>query len=191
MRESVLRLAIGFEGGLIVLALALGWLIGSPPYAELFPRWRSVGLGLAATALPLVVFWWFAESRWRPLRRLMLEVERIVEVFSNCSYFEIALISALAGLGEEGFFRGVVQAGLSAWVHPWAAIIGASALFGLGHFITPAYAVAAGLFGVYLGALFFASGDLLPPIIAHALYDFIALVYLLQKLRARKAAGPA
>jgi uncharacterized protein len=191
MRESVLRLAIIFEGGLIVLALGLGWLIGSPPFAELFPRWRSVGLGLAATAVPLVVFWWLAESRWPPLRRLMVEVERIVEVFSGCSYGEIALVSALAGLGEEGFFRGVVQAGLAAWVHPWAAIIGASALFGLGHFITPAYAVVAGLFGVYLGALFFASGDLLPSIIAHSLYDFVALIYLLRKLRLRNAASAA
>jgi membrane protease YdiL (CAAX protease family) len=52
-------------------------------------------------------------------------------------------------------------------------------LFGLLHPITPTYAVLAALMGAYLGGVWLASGNLLVPIVAHALYDFIALAYLL------------
>ncbi|MBI2358655.1 MAG: CPBP family intramembrane metalloprotease, partial [Deltaproteobacteria bacterium] len=153
MRQTVLRLAILFEGGLIVLALGLGWLLGSPPFGRVSWSWPAVGSGLAATLIPLAGFWWLAHSRWRPFQRLMMEVEKIVRVFVESSYGEIALISLLAGLGEEGFFRGVMQSALAGWIGPAGALLIASALFGLGHCVTPAYALAAGVFGLYLGAL--------------------------------------
>ena len=69
MREAVLRLAIVFEGGLIVLAVAVGWLLEAPPFARVSLSWSAVGSGLAATLLPLVGLWRLAHSRWRPFRR--------------------------------------------------------------------------------------------------------------------------
>ncbi|MBI2087264.1 MAG: CPBP family intramembrane metalloprotease [Deltaproteobacteria bacterium] len=189
MREAVLRLAIVFEGGLIVLAVALGWLLGSPPFARVSLSWSAVGSGLAATLLPLAGLWRLAHSRWRPFRRLMIDVQKIVGIFVGSSYSEIAFISLLAGLGEEGFFRGVVQSALAGLIGPTGALLIASALFGLGHFVTPTYALVAGVFGLYLGALLFVTGNLVPAIIVHALYDFFALIYLLRKLRLREGGG--
>ena len=58
-------------------------------------------------------------------------------------------------------------------------------MFGLLHPITRAYAVIAALLGAYLGGLWLAGGNLLTPIVAHALYDFVALVYLLRLRRAQ------
>jgi membrane protease YdiL (CAAX protease family) len=52
--------------------------------------------------------------------------------------------------------------------------------FGLAHALTVTYAVLAALVGGYLGWLHLASGNLLVPVLAHALYDFIALRLLLR-----------
>jgi membrane protease YdiL (CAAX protease family) len=60
------------------------------------------------------------------------------------------------------------------------AVALASAVFGLLHAITPTYAILATVMGAYLGVVWIASGNLLAPIVAHALYDFVALVWLLR-----------
>src|SRR3990167_50974 len=184
MAGRVLRLAVLFEGGLFALALGLGWVLGYPPLTGVDFGWEGLAGGVLATVAPLVALWWCAWTRWAPLRRLMREVERVVAIFAGCSHFELALISLLAGIGEETLFRGVIQTALADWLNPWGAWVVASGLFGLGHFITPAYAVVAVFFGLYLGALLLVSGNLLPPMIAHTLYDFFAMIYLLRRHRA-------
>lgn len=186
MVGRILRVAFLFEGGLFALALGLGWLLGYPVLFQVDFGWQGLAAGALGTVAPLVGLWWCSWSRWAPLRRLMGEVEEVVVVFAGCSYFELALIAFLAGLGEEALFRGVFQTALADWLNPWGAWAVASGLFGLGHFVTPAYAIVAGLFGLYLGALFLVSGNLLPAIIVHTLYDFFALVYLLRRSVPRK-----
>jgi membrane protease YdiL (CAAX protease family) len=105
--------------------------------------------------------------------------ERMAPLFAGSTAAELALVAALAGLGEEALFRGVVQTALAARLPAWTAVAIAAAGFGLAHWLTPAYAVLAGIVGAYLGWAFLASGNLLVPIVAHALYDFIALAILL------------
>jgi membrane protease YdiL (CAAX protease family) len=121
----------------------------------------------------------------RPVRRLReLVHEAIVPLFASESLASLALISALAGLGEEMLFRGLLQAGLAAWINgphgAWLAMLVASLLFGLVHWISSSHAVLATVIGIYLGCLFWVSGHLLVPIVAHALYDFLALVWLVR-----------
>ena len=90
------------------------------------------------------------------------------------------MISLLAGLCEESLFRGVIQAKLAGSVGPMPAIILASLLFGLCHFVNWAYAIVAAAIGFYFGLIWQFTGNLLPPITTHALYDFAALVYFLR-----------
>ena len=101
------------------------------------------------------------------------------------------MIATLAGLGEEMLFRGVVQGAiahrLDGEAGMWIALLVAGVLFGLGHCITVTYALLAGLIGIYLGAIWRLTDNLLVPIIAHAAYDFAALVYL---VRIRKGKPP-
>jgi membrane protease YdiL (CAAX protease family) len=78
------------------------------------------------------------------------------------------------------FFRGVLQEAAGRWTHLAVAVAAVSVAFGLLHALTPTYAVLATLLGVYLGVVQAASGNLLVVIIAHALYDFVALVYLVR-----------
>ena len=122
---------------------------------------------------------------WGPLARLDAFVRRhVVPLFAECRIWQIGLIALLAGVGEEALFRGVVQAGIGQYFGSpaWALAI-ASVLFGLAHLITPTYAVLAGLIGVYLGWLLLATGNLLTPIVAHAAYDFAAILYLIRRER--------
>ena len=113
------------------------------------------------------------------MRRLVaLVVEQLGPLLAPRSPVELALLAALAGFAEEILFRGVVQVGLARILPESGALVVAGAAFGLAHFITPTYAVLAGLAGLYLGGLFWLEGSLTAPIVAHALYDVVALNYV-------------
>ena len=88
------------------------------------------------------------------------------------------IIALLAGLGEEALFRGVLQTSLAGTMNVWLAVCLIGALFGLVHYVSTTYAIYAGLVGVYLGVLHILTGNLLVPILIHAVYDFVALTYL-------------
>ena len=116
-----------------------------------------------------------------PLGRLNRAVdELLVPLFAQCSPTQLALVSAFAGIGEELFFRGLLQPLLIGWLGVIAGLCLASLIFGLLHAVTPAYAIVATLVGAYLGWIALATGNLLGPMIAHSLYDFVALVYLIR-----------
>jgi membrane protease YdiL (CAAX protease family) len=84
---------------------------------------------------------------------------------------DIVLLSATAGFAEEMFFRGLLQS--------YIGIIGSAVVFGLLHALTPAYFVMATGIGLYFGFLYETSGNLLIPMVGHAVYDVFAL-YLLR-----------
>ncbi|MEE9522044.1 MAG: CPBP family intramembrane glutamic endopeptidase [candidate division NC10 bacterium] len=175
------------EGGLLGLAMGLGWWVGRPPFARMSLEWQAIVLGIVATGPPLVGMWWGARSSWGPLRRLQQEVlEKIVPLFAECSSLELILVAVAAGLAEEALFRGVIQITLADWLGPFGALLVASALFGLGHPLTPTYAAIAALLGLYLGGLLMVSDNLLPAILVHAGYDLGALLYLIRTHHVRQ-----
>ena len=77
-------------------------------------------------------------------------------------------------------FRGVLQGTISRWIRAEIGLVAASGFIWLAHLITPMYALVAGLMGIYLGWLWQASGNLMTPIVTHAVYDFLALCCLLR-----------
>ena len=174
-----------FEGLLAVLAVSLGWFLGRPPAATL--HWNLLGFlwGIAATLPLLAVLWFSAKVPWRPFARIMQVLdETLIPMFRECRILELAVIAILAGIGEELLFRGVVQSWTADKIGgPYGPEIGlavAAVIFGLLHCVTVTYALLAACIGLYLGALWLATGNLLSPIVCHALYDFIAFVYLVQ-----------
>jgi hypothetical protein len=190
--RNVAALAVAFEGGLGLLALLLGWLLGVWP----IPGMERTGVawgdqlpalawGVAATGPMLLGFWLIDRFAWGPLAALKADVERlVVPVFRNSSIVDLALVALAAGIGEEMLFRGLLQHGLAHWLAPpwgiWLALAIASAAFGCAHMLSATYAVLAGLIGLYLGLLLIWTGSLLAPAVAHGLYDFIALLYLVR-----------
>ena len=166
----------------MLVALALGAWVDTAPFATLRWTWRGLAWGTAATAPLLWGLWWCLRTGFPPVVRLVrLAEERIAPMFAGSTMLELAAIAALAGLGEEALFRGVIQTALAGHLPVGAAIAMAAALFGLAHWLTPTYAVLAALVGAYLGWAFVASGNLLVPLVAHALYDLVALAILVRR----------
>ena len=106
-------------------------------------------------------------------------------LFGKWSILQLLVISVIAGISEEAFFRGAIQGSLADRVNVILAVVLASALFGAFHLITWTYAIIAAFIGAYLGLLWIWTGDLMTPMITHAVYDFVALVYFLRIYRSR------
>jgi hypothetical protein len=184
-----------FEASLAFLAVFLGWMFSQPPMRTVRVDFYAILMGILGV-LPLLGMLVACERvPWRPMlavRRALDEL--IVPMFKNCTWSELAAISFLAGAGEELLFRGVFQAAMADWTGEFLphtpafamlgdaiAIISVAIVFGLLHAVNAAYAVLAALMGLYLGWLWVATGNLAVPIVAHAVYDFLALMYVLRR----------
>jgi len=106
---------------------------------------------------------------------------RIRPLFVGWTWWQLGVLSILAGIAEECFFRGLIQGGLVNAGGMLLGILAASVLFGMAHLLTNAYGIMAALIGAYLGALLVWRGNLLVPITTHAVYDFVALVWIMRK----------
>ena len=176
-----------YEAAVAPLALILGWALGQPPLAGFTWDGSAALLGLIA-ALPLLA-WLFLSLRWKfePLERIKQYIDlHLLPVLKDCRWPDLALISLVAGVGEEMLFRGVIQASLTRSIGPAAAVAVASAIFGLFHPVSVAYIVMAGAIGAYLGLVWLATGNLLTVMVAHAVYDFVTLSALLHEHRANR-----
>lgn len=87
------------------------------------------------------------------------------------------MLGAVAGIGEEMLFRGVMQGELSLRFGDNVALIFTSIVFGLGHAVTPIYALLASLASIFFGSLYISSHNLAVPIVCHGLYDVGALMW--------------
>jgi membrane protease YdiL (CAAX protease family) len=167
------------EAGLGPLALALGWVLKQPPLANFAWDHEAVLWGLAAS-VPMIALM-AVGMRWPigPLARIKEFLDReLAPVLEGCEWPDLALVSVAAGVGEEMLFRGVIQGALTRMLGPGLGIAAAGLLFGLLHPVSPAYILLAALLGAYLGLVWFSSGNLLTVIVAHAVYDFVALLLL-------------
>jgi uncharacterized protein len=192
-RNSGFRLAILFEGALAVLAVVLGWIFGIPLRGQFGPDARVLGqgilLGVLATLPLLAIFWWLVHASWPAARRLRQQVEELfAQLFPQASVPQMIVVAACAGLGEELLFRGVLQPLVGRWTTPVVGLIIASLIFGLFHAVSLLYFALATAVGAYFGWLVLASRSVLPAIVAHGLYDCIALLYLSHLRIARCAA---
>ena len=187
-----LGLALLVEGGLGLAALGIGWLIGYWPAIGI--RFDSetageqlwaIGLGVLGTVPPLVALVVLDRVPLRSLEQVKEVATRVLDnMFPNPRWWQLALVAAAAGFGEELLFRGLLQGGLAHWISslagPWIALCIASLVFGVFHWLNTTYALLAAVAGLYFGWLLIATGSIWPPIVAHALYDFIALCWLLR-----------
>jgi membrane protease YdiL (CAAX protease family) len=185
-------IALLFEGGLGLAAFAIGWLFGHWPAIGMDAssggtqqHIEAIGWGLVATGPLVIALVAIDRIPFGPLLRLReLTEEVVMQMFQGASLMQLAVVSIAAGFGEELLFRGLVQAGLSSLVGgplgPWLALAAASVLFGVCHWLNTTYAILAVLAGAYFGVLFMLTGNLWTPIIAHAAYDLLALIYLVR-----------
>lgn len=172
--RRILILALATQGALIALAWFAGDLLGVPPI------WgnaaRDVPIGLAVAVLLALVN--YALLVWAPGGWLVNGVRRVYDhlllrLFAGFGPVSIVLLGAAAGIGEEWLFRGVMQ--------PILGLLATSVVFGLAHVggrqMLP-FGVWAAAMGLVLGTLAKLTGGLIAPIVAHAVYDMLALEYI-------------
>ena len=170
----VVRVAAIGEG--LLAAAALAWIglrglpvaVGDPVAGVLW----GPGLGVAAALVPIGLFR-LVPKAWgvRELRRVHIDV--LHPLFGGLTVPQIVLISVAAGVGEELLFRGALQTELgmvTATVVFAALHVGGRETLPLG--------VWAGVLGVGLGWERVLTGGVLAPMLTHAMYDVVALLYI-------------
>jgi len=190
-KKTLLLLTVITEGGLYFLGLILMSAAQIELRSVFIFSWGATGIALLMT-LPMFAFLYInTHSSWKPIVQLKEEMEeKIVPIFSGTNHIDLALIAFFAGVGEELFFRGWMQNVLINKSGVWIGILVTSAIFGLLHYLSATYAIYAFVTGIYLGVIYHVSGNLYIVMTIHAVYDFIALVYLVRKgKRTEKAQG--
>lgn len=172
--RRVFALALLTQLLLVATAWALSRMFAIPPqWGE--PR-RDIVIGLAGAAVLAAANYLLlihAGANWlvRGVRAVYHEV--LVPLFSRFNTVGIVVLGAMAGIGEEWLFRGVLQP-VTGWVV-------ASLVFGAAHVgarsMVP-FGVWAAVMGLALGGLAQATGGLIAPMVAHGVYDMLALAYL-------------
>lgn len=101
---------------------------------------------------------------------------QLLPLFRKLTFLQVLLISLSAGIGEGLLFRWCLQGGLIQHMPTVWAILLASLVFGLAHFLTFSYFVNATLLGLILGLIYLYVHPL-AAIACHAFYDLVALLY--------------
>jgi uncharacterized protein len=172
--RRLLPIVVLGEGILLAIALAVAWWARLPlPIGDPITGVASGVFAAVALAAVNLVLLRAPASGW-PGGALRYVCRVIVRpLFEHVHMWHILLISLLAGLGEELLFRGVLQ--------PIIGLPLASLVFGAVHvggrgFV--GYGVWAACIGALFGWLMVVTGGLLAPIVAHAVYDALALAYV-------------
>ncbi len=190
-RHRRFLLACLFELLLLGLALVSLRLFRSLPTLKFTWSVRDLLVAVFAVLPMLGMFGWVLRSRLGPVAEVREFLEKVVvHFFAGWPLPQLALLCLIAGISEESLFRVVVQGGFAQMVGPAWAIVLAGFVFGLCHFINWTYAVLAALIGMYLGWLWLVTGNLLAPAATHALYDFVALIYLVRTQHPEQQGAP-
>ena len=157
---------------------------------DLVPDATAVAVGIA---MAVALYVGILASRsilpgvWRDLDALVRKI--FVESGLPLNWPAILLLGTAAGIGEEILFRGALQGWLALEFPTVAAIVLPSIAFALLHPYSRAYIAYAFVVGCLLGTLYAATGSLLSAIIAHGLYDVLALARLKREVAAGAATG--
>ncbi|MDV3241204.1 MULTISPECIES: CPBP family intramembrane glutamic endopeptidase [Methylocaldum] len=188
--NQFLKIATWFEGGLILLAYVIGWAVSINPLAHIGFSPMALVWGIVGT-LPLYLLFALSYNLpWSGMRAVKnFLVEKLGPFLSRYRWQELLYLGFLAGISEEILFRGLLQP----WFEQnWGWIGGiafSNLVFALVHWVTPLYALLAGLTGVYLGIALDFGGErnLVIPILIHAIYDFLAFIAVAQTYRREKS----
>ena len=174
-RELTL-LAIGGESLLVVIAVCWWVYRGSSSWPTVVGWQEDIAIGLAVAVGLMGINYMLLMCGpdvlpLRPIRTLYRTTLR--PLFADVRLSDVVVISIAAGIGEELFFRGVLQ--------PEIGLVAASIVFGLVHMGgrgTFAFACWVAVMGLALGMLANVSEGLVAPIVAHTAYDAAAIGYL-------------
>jgi len=168
-----------FEVGLGVLALAIGYWLESPSWRYWNWQGDTWWQGIIWTIPPVILLIVMLYADWDPLAkfRTLLE-QRVAPLFAALRWWQLLVLAAAAGWGEELLFRGLLQPLLCQWLGTWAGIVLLAVAFGLAHALSLLYFVLTVAMSLYLSWLLETTGNLAVSVLVHGLYDAIALIIM-------------
>ncbi|WP_296932004.1 CPBP family intramembrane glutamic endopeptidase [uncultured Marinobacter sp.] len=172
--------ALLFQGGIGVIGLVAILLFGIPVLLVGPGLWPSILYGALGAGLTYAALLVLTRVPGLFPENLERQMQGLYNFASSYSPVVLILLSLLAGVGEELLFRGAIQGWLMAHTDPVTAVLAASVLFGLVHYVSFTYFLVATGLGLILGAAYVLSESLVMVMIWHALYDMIALYCLLR-----------
>ncbi len=176
-----------FEGGLGLIGVLCAYLFGIDLWGQV--HWHQLDdifLGIGLSVFLFVFFLILNQySNFSFIQNTKDKLEDVlISFFSDFQTVHILLIALLSGCGEEILFRGflqqVLQSNYFGSDNIWLGIFLSNMLFGLAHWLSPFYALYAGVLGLILGVVMVYSDNLLTPILIHTTYNFLVLYYLLK-----------
>jgi len=184
-RNLILKAAVIGEGGLLVLAL--GWYFFSETRIPLTYSTPLLFWGIIAT-IPVFVLnlgcYILSQKFPAHLRQISrFSKEIVIPLCRNLDPFSALVIALLSGICEEVFFRGFLLDLLRAYFSVETAILGSSLVFAYAHLVG-LFRTYWLIFLIYLAIAFYFSfltlyfSSLLPAIVSHTLYNFVAILYL-------------
>lgn len=172
--------ALMFQGGIGVLGLIAILVFGIPVLHSGPGLWQSVFYGMLGAAGTYGLLLLFTRIPGLFPDNLERQMQGLYNFASGYSPTVLILLSLLAGVGEELLFRGAVQGWLMQYTTPSTAVLAASVLFGLVHYVSFTYFLVATGLGLILGGAYVLSESILLVMVWHAVYDMIALFCLLR-----------
>jgi len=172
--------ALLFQGGIGVIGLLAILIFGIPVLLVGPGLWPSLFYGAVGAAATYGMLLLLTRVPGLFPENLERQMQGLYDFATGYSPAVLVLLSLLAGIGEELLFRGAIQGWLMTHTDPMTAVLAASVLFGLVHYVSFTYFLVATGLGLILGAAYVLSESLTLVMIWHALYDMIALYCLLR-----------
>lgn len=176
-RRAILASTVMLDTSMVLSAVGLGWWLDLRWWDDLGMSLYSGAVGAVAGLVLIASVWAFVHTEGPPesLRRAFVaDLQEVFETLSPLRDGDLVLISLGAGLAEEAVFRGLVEAAGDAWLGQGALI--AAVGFGLVHPISRVYVAYAAAVGLALSGVMAIGGGLFAAMVAHAVYDIVALV---------------
>jgi uncharacterized protein len=171
----------------------------------------SLIMGVTLAFMMLGGVYWLSRMGWAWFSEIEALLDQaLVPSLRRCRIWQLLMLAILAGVGEELLFRWAIQGWLEYfgrwaivdvnysqntsrdflnWLAYGFAATVTAILFGLCHAVTRAYwALAAGM-GLIFSLVVVAGGGLVAAIVAHGLYDFLAFMWLCQRLEEKHGDG--
>lgn len=167
--------------GICVVAVAVGP-AGFSAYGfrtispAVFGEWAAILTALTVAGLGVVIL--LERRGWLPDETELVYL--LMPATRRERFWAVLAVAPTAGFCEEFVFRGFLLTELSGWMHSalWALAI-SSIVFGFAHIYQGASGITrAALLGALLGLPVVFTGSLYPGMLAHAVIDAVALLWL-------------
>ncbi|CAM9094990.1 unnamed protein product [Scytosiphon promiscuus] len=190
---GLIKVLIQGEVAVGTAAAGLAFLTQVNPFVGTMFSWSAIGMGCLGALPAFLVSVVLEKSGVEFFRKIDQDTKLYtVQVFGAERNFPVVsfwslVLAANAGFFEEALFRGVIQQWLSTIVGGIPALAITSVLFGLAHSPVPgASSFTEACYGANFGLLYMMSGgNLLVPIVAHVVYDFLTFVEVHQRATAQ------